>query len=73
MIRQSVRAAFLHRVLAVDERVATTAAAFHAPDPAPFRDALIGATALTHGLTMVTRNRGDFDRFRGLEVIDPWS
>lgn len=70
---QSVRAAFLHRVLAVDERVATTAAAFHAPDPAPFRDALIGATALTHGLTMVTRNRGDFDRFRGLEVIDPWS
>jgi predicted nucleic acid-binding protein len=42
------------------------------PDPAPFRDALIGATAVVHGLTMVTRNRRDFERFGGVRILDPW-
>lgn len=40
---QSVTAAFKSRVLAVDERVARRAAGLHVPDPAPFRDALVGA------------------------------
>ncbi len=30
------------------------------PDPRAERDALIAATALAHGLTVVTRNVGDF-------------
>jgi hypothetical protein len=42
------------------------------PDPAPFRDALRGATALVHRLTLVTRNIKDFARFDGLDIIDPW-
>jgi len=68
----SVAVAFEERVLAVDEEVARCAAALHVPDPAPFRDALIGATALVHHMTVVTRNVSDFERFDGLEILNPW-
>jgi hypothetical protein len=34
-------------------------------------DSLLAATALTHGLRMVTRNLKDF-RFGGLEAVSPW-
>ncbi|CAN5530604.1 type II toxin-antitoxin system VapC family toxin [soil metagenome] len=64
--------AFATRVLAIDEPVARRAAALHVPDPAPFRDALIGATALVHGMAVVTRNVRDFTRFDDLDVVDPW-
>jgi predicted nucleic acid-binding protein len=67
-----VSPAFEGRVLPVDESVARAAAALRVPDPAPFRDALIGATALVHGLVMVTRNTPDFRRFAGLPVLNPW-
>jgi len=70
---QSVAAAFKSRVLPVDERVARRAAALHVPDPAPFRDALIGATALVYDMTVVTRDLKDFQRFDDLDVINPWS
>jgi len=69
---ESITAAFDMRVLAVDEAVAKRAARLHVPDPAPFRDALIGATALVHGMTVVTRNTKDFERFNGLQVVNPW-
>jgi predicted nucleic acid-binding protein len=69
----SVAAAFADRILPVDERVARRAAALHVPDPAPFRDALIAATAQIHGMTVVTRNVSDFRRFAGLEVTNPWT
>jgi predicted nucleic acid-binding protein len=67
-----VMTAFEGRILPVDLPVARLAASFHVPDPAPFRDALIGATAVVHGLTMVTRNRRDFERFGGVRILDPW-
>ena len=69
---ESVAAAFAHRVLPVDEAVARRAAALHVPDPAPFRDALIAGTALVLRMAVVTSNRRDFDRFDGLQVVDPW-
>lgn len=69
----SVIPAFDERILPVDLPVVTRAAALHVPDPAPFRDALIGATALVHGLIMVTRNVRDFERYDGLEVLNPWT
>ncbi len=69
----SVTAAFRNRVIAVDERVARSAAALHVPDPAPFRDALIGATALVHQMTVVTRDLKDFRRFHGVDVLNPWN
>ena len=62
----------INRVLPVDEAVARRAAALHVPDPAPFRDALIGATALVEGMTVVTRNVRDFERFEGIELVNPW-
>ena len=34
-------------------------------------DLIIAATALHHGLTMVTRDRSDFDK-AGVPVINPW-
>jgi hypothetical protein len=72
-LEASVIAAFTGRFLAVDEPIARRAAALHVPDPAPFRDALIAATALLHEMAVVTRNTGDFERFAGLEIINPWT
>ena len=71
-LNTSVAAAFDTRILAVDVAVAKRAASLHVPDPAPFRDALIGATALVHGMAVVTRNSKDFERFKGLDVVNPW-
>lgn len=65
--------AFANRFLPVDEQVARRAAALHVPDPAPFRDALIAATASVHGMSLVTRNVTDFERFAALDVINPWT
>ena len=69
----SVAVAFSERILPVDEHVARQAAALHVPNPAPFRDALIAATALVHHMTVVTRNTNDFERFDDLDVENPWS
>jgi predicted nucleic acid-binding protein len=69
----SVTTAFEDRFLAVDAEIARGAAALHVPDPAPFRDALIAATALHHNMTVITRNTSDFDRFTDLDVTNPWS
>jgi predicted nucleic acid-binding protein len=38
----------------------------------PIKDSLIGATALTHGLAVATRNRRDFAN-AGVEVVDPFA
>lgn len=70
---RSVVTAFADRFLPVDEQVARNAAALHVPDPAPFRDALIAATARVHKMSVVTRNVTDFERFAGLDVINPWT
>jgi predicted nucleic acid-binding protein len=59
------------RILPIDAAIARTCAGLHAPDPRPERDALIAATALVHGLTLVTRNRSDFEPM-GVKVLDPW-
>jgi predicted nucleic acid-binding protein len=69
----SVVPAFAERMVPVDPPIAIQAAALHVPDPAPVRDALIGASALVHGMAVVTRNVADFERFAGLEVVDPWT
>ena len=38
----------------------------------PIRDSLIAATALTHGMTVVTRNRQDFEK-AGVKIVDPFA
>lgn len=40
--------------------------------PVPVLDGLIGATALVHGLTVVTRNTADMAEF-GVPVFNPWN
>lgn len=70
-LESAVLDAFEGRILGVDAAVARRAAALQVPDPAPVADALIAATALEHGLTVVTRNARDFD-FPGLLLYDPW-
>jgi len=65
---------FAGRVLPVDARVADRWGLMlaQAARPVPAIDSLLAATALTHGLTLVTRNLRDF-QYPGLAVVDPWS
>ena len=63
--------AFAGRILPVDTAVAQRCAALHVPAPRPAMDSLIAATALVHGMTLVTRNVADFQS-SGVAVINPW-
>ncbi len=69
----SVNPAFADRLLPINAEIARQSAALHVPDPAPFRDALIAATALHHDMTVITRNTSDFERFTNLTVTNPWT
>lgn len=71
-LEKRVLPAFSERILSVDVAVAHRCARLHVPDPRSERDALIAATALTHGLIVVTRNGTDF-RPTGVETFDPWT
>ncbi len=67
-----VTPAFDGRILAVDTTVMRRCARLHVPDRRSDRDALIAATALVHGLTVVTRNVADFES-TGVELFNPWT
>jgi toxin FitB len=62
---------FEGRFLAVDTVVAQRCAHLHVPNPRGERDALIAATAMVHGLTVVTRNVADFEPI-GVTLLNPW-
>ncbi len=64
--------AFADRILSVDTAVAQRCAHLHVPDPRSDRDAIIAATALVHGMTVVTRNTNDFEP-TGVEILNPWN
>jgi len=66
-----VIAPFQSRILPIDVEIARRAAALHVPDPRPERDALIAATALVHGVVVVTRNAADFEPM-GVQLLNPW-
>ena len=70
-IDTQVLARFEGRILAIDTAVAQRCAQLHVPNQRAERDALIAATALVHGLTIVTRNVGDFER-TGVPLLNPW-
>ena len=63
---------FNDRILPIDTVVAQRSAKLHVPKPLPVIDALIAATALVHGMTVVTRNVVDFEP-TGAELLNPWS
>ena len=62
---------FAERTLPVDTAVAQRCARLHVPDRRGERDALIAATALVHGMAVVTRNVTDFEP-TGVTLVDPW-
>ena len=68
---KQVLPAFEGRILSVDLAVAQRSATLHVPNPRPVRDGLIAATALVHGLTVVTRDVVDFEPC-GASLLNPW-
>ncbi|PID43462.1 MAG: VapC toxin family PIN domain ribonuclease [Proteobacteria bacterium] len=70
-MNEYVLPAFDGRILSVDQQIALVSAGYHVPDPKPYRDTLIVATALVHGMTVVTRNTHDFC-LTGVKKINPW-
>jgi toxin FitB len=70
-LEETVLPDFAERILPVDLHVAVRTAALHVPDPCSDRDSLIAATALVHGMTLVTRNTADFER-TGVQLLNPW-
>jgi len=70
-LEDRVLPAFDARILPIDTAVARACARLHVPDRRAERDAMIGATALTHRMTVVTRNVGDFEPMR-VGVMNPW-
>ena len=67
-----VRATFAGRILPFTDKTAMLCAAMHVPNPRSDRDAMIAATALEHGMTVVTRNVADFTG-TGVQLINPFT
>ncbi len=70
-LHQRVLPEFRERILHVDAAVSLRCAGLHVPKTPDYRDSFIAATALVHGLTVVTRNVKDFQPL-GCKVLNPW-
>ncbi|SON94611.1 putative nucleic acid-binding protein, contains PIN domain [Xanthomonas citri pv. fuscans] len=70
-LEQRLLPEFYGRILPIDTAVAQRCARLHVPDKRGERDALIAATALVHGMAVVTRNAADFQP-TGVTVVNPW-
>jgi hypothetical protein len=70
-LNSQVLPAFSERILSIDTAVALCCAKLHVPNPCSERDAFIAATALVHGMTVVTRNVDDF-KATGVDILNPW-
>lgn len=68
---EQLEARYANRVLPVDTQVADIWGRMNVPDPLPAIDGLLGATALAHDLTLVTRNVSDLER-TGARVFNPF-
>ncbi len=70
-MQSHVLPAFVGRVLPVDTAVALQCAQLHVPNRHAERDAMIAATAMVHGMSVVTRNVTDFEG-TGAMLVNPW-
>jgi predicted nucleic acid-binding protein len=68
---REVKVAFQGRVLGIDDAVADQWGCMSAIRSVPVIDGLLAATALTHGLTLVTRNDRDVAGL-GATVLNPF-
>ena len=66
-----VKEGFRARTLPMTTEIAITCAMLNVPDRRPLNDAIIAATALQHGLTLITRNVTDFAG-TGVPLFNPW-
>jgi predicted nucleic acid-binding protein len=71
-LHDQILPAFKDRILPIDSVVALCCAKLHVPDPKSERDALIAATAIAHGMRVVTRNVADFEPM-SVELLNPWT
>ena len=62
---------YAERLVVVDAHVAQLWGRLNVPDPIPAVDGLLAATAIVHGLTLVTRNVKDVER-TGVRVLNPF-
>jgi predicted nucleic acid-binding protein len=69
---EQMRSGLADRVLPVDEAIADQWARVNVPDPLPFIDGMLAATAIVRDLTLVTRNIADVER-TGARLLDPFS
>lgn len=67
-----MRERFAERVIPIDEPITEAWATMSVPDPLPFIDGFLAATAKVHGLTLVTRNVSDVAR-TGVSILDPFA
>ena len=70
-LHETVLLQYAGRILPVDAAVALIAGRLHVPDPRDYRDAFIAASAMRHGLTVVTRNTHDFSPM--VEAFNPFA
>ena len=70
-LAENVLTKYAERIIPISVDIAQRCALLHVPDPMPDYDALIAATALEHGLIVVTRNISDFER-TGVKLLNPW-
>lgn len=70
-LQAKVLTEFDGRILPIDLPVAQRCARLHVPDRKSDRDALIAATGLVHGMTVVSRNVSDFAA-TGVNLVNPW-
>lgn len=61
---------YADRLLPITSEIAETWGNLNITDPPPIIDGLMAATALVHGLTLVTRNTADVAR-TGVRLLDP--
>lgn len=62
---------YANRILAIDEKIAELWGRLNVPNPVPVVDGLLAATALTHDLTLVTRNTRHVAG-TGARLLDPF-
>jgi predicted nucleic acid-binding protein len=68
---ETLKREFEDRILPVTTAIAEAWGRLMAPQPLPTVDGLLAATALVHGLTLVTRDTTRLEE-TGVPLLDPW-